>query len=62
MARVLFGPVGDAGEVWVPAEDGQPGESLETPLVHPEERRDPLLQISCESSHYSTNPFTISTT
>lgn len=40
--------VGDAGEVWVPAKDGQPGESLETPLVHPEEWRDPLLQISCE--------------
>ena len=40
--------VGDAGEVWVPAEDGQSGESLETSLVHPQEWRDPLLQISCE--------------
>ena len=39
---------GDAGEVGVPAEDGQSGEGLETPLVHPEERRDSLLQISCE--------------
>lgn len=43
-----FVSVGDAGEVWVPAEDGQSGESLETSLVHPEEWRDPLLQISCE--------------
>lgn len=40
--------VGDVGEVWLPAEDGQSGESLEATLVHPEEWRDPLLQISCE--------------
>lgn len=40
--------VGDVGEVWVPAEDGQSGESLEATLVHPQEWRDPLLQISCE--------------
>lgn len=46
---MLFVFVGDAGEVWVPAEDGQSGESLETSLVHPQEWRDPLLQISCES-------------
>lgn len=45
---VLFASAGDAGEVRVPAEDGQPGESVETPLVHPEERGDPLLQISGE--------------
>lgn len=38
--------VGDAGKVRVPAEDGQPGESLEASLVHPEEWRDSLLQIS----------------
>lgn len=39
---------GDVGEVWLPAKDGQSGKSLETPLVHPEKRRDPLLQISRE--------------
>lgn len=45
---VLFMSVGDAGEVWISAQDGQSGESLEAPLVHPEEWRDPVLQISCE--------------
>lgn len=39
---------GGFGEVWLPAEDGQPGEGLEAPLVHPQERRDPLLQVSGE--------------
>lgn len=48
MIPVLSVFLGDAGEVWVPAEDGQSGESLETSLVHPEEWRDPLLQISRE--------------
>lgn len=48
MVPLLFVSLGDAGEVWVPAEDGQSGESLETSLVHPEEWRDPLLQISRE--------------
>lgn len=32
----------------LPAEDGQPGQGLEAPLVHPEERRDPLLQVAGE--------------
>lgn len=45
---VPFVSVGDAGEIWLPPEDGQSGESLEAPLVHPEEWRDPLLQISRE--------------
>ncbi len=45
--------VGDVGEIRILAEDGQSGQSLETSLVHPEERRDPLLQISRECvSHY----------
>lgn len=48
MIHVLILFAGDAGEVWVPAEDGQSGESLEASLVHAEEWRDPLLQISCE--------------
>lgn len=41
-------PTGGAGEVWVPAEDGESGQGLEAALVHPEERRDPLLQIAGE--------------
>lgn len=40
---VFAGVAGDAGEVRLPAEDGQPGQSLEAALVHPEERRDHLL-------------------
>lgn len=41
-------PAGGAGEVWVPAEDGESGQGLEAALVHPEERGDPLLQIAGE--------------
>lgn len=41
-------PAGGAGEVWVPAEDGESGQGLEAALVHPEERRDPLLQVAGE--------------
>lgn len=37
------GVAGDAGEVRLLAEDGQPGQSLEAALVHPEEWRDHLL-------------------
>lgn len=35
--------VGDSGEIWLPAEDGKPGEGMEKALVHPEEWRDPVL-------------------
>lgn len=48
-----FLAAGDAGEVGLPAENGQPGESMEAALVHPEEWRNPLLQISCECSSAS---------
>lgn len=40
---VFAGVAGDAGEVRLSAEDGQPGQSLEASLVHPEEWRDHLL-------------------